>query len=382
MQVSSFHSLVNLAIKHSASDIHVRADEVPLLRIRGELHPIQSKALSTADVEGIIKILLGSDENMKKFFQYDEHDGAYEVSGVCRLRYNFFKYQGKRGIIIRLIKTTVPTIDQLGLHQSLKSISLFSRGLVLVTGETGSGKSTTLASMINEINHSKATHIITIEDPVEYVHTQKKSRVTQREVGVDTKDFTSGLRSALRQDPDIILIGEMRDPETVGIALKAAETGHLVFSTVHTTDAISTIGRIISLFPSSEQEDVKKRLAENLKATISQRLLPASTPTGLIAAQEIMISGPGIKECILGEAPLSQIQRIIAKARGQKTMQTFDQHILELYQNRKITKDTALNAVNSQTDFIQKLAIDDEFESEMVTKTHKLKDDDDDEIIR
>lgn len=375
MREDKFHSLVKLAFKNKASDIHLRTDEVPLFRIRGELVPIQAKAIKRDEIKQIIHIVLGDDKNRKEFSNAYEHDGSYEVKGVCRLRYNYFRYQNKLGIILRLIKMDIPTVEGLGLATVLNKIAEQRRGLILLTGETGSGKSTSLAAMIHHVNKNRHAHIITIEDPIEYQHTQIKSRITQREIGVDTTSFATGLRAALRQDPDIILIGEMRDTETISIALKAAETGHTVFSTVHTTDAVSTIGRIISMFPSSEQTDVAKRLAENLYSTISQRLLKGKTKTGLVAAQEIMIMNPGIKECILGEEEMGMINKIIAKGQSRhgEGTQTFDQHILDLYRHHLISKETALEAVKSQSDFLRQLDMDDDDE---------YGEDEDDELIR
>ena len=229
MKEDKFHSLVKLAFKNKASDIHLRTDEAPLFRIRGDLIPIQAKALKSEDIQSIIKILLNDDHAIEKFAEKDEHDGSYEIKDFCRLRYNFFRYQGRWGVILRLIKIDIPTVESLGLVPALNEISLQGRGLILITGETGSGKSTTLAAMINNINLNKQAHIVTIEDPIEYQHSQIKSRITQREVGVDTKTFSTALRAALRQDPDIILIGEMRDTETISIALKPLKLVTLFF---------------------------------------------------------------------------------------------------------------------------------------------------------
>lgn len=374
MREDKFQSLVKLAFKNKASDIHLRTDEAPLFRIRGDLVPIQAKPVTRNDIKSIIHALLGNDNARKKFGSADEHDGSYEIKDFCRLRYNYFRYQGRWGIILRLIKNDIPTIKGLGLAPVLEKIAMEKRGLILLTGETGSGKSTSLAAMINHVNKHRPDHIITIEDPIEYQHSQIKSRITQREIGVDTTSFASGLRAALRQDPDIILIGEMRDVETISIALKAAETGHTVFSTVHTTDATSTIGRIISMFPSSEQADVAKRLAENLYATISQRLLK-SAKGGLVAAQEIMINSPGIRECIIGEEDLSHIAKIIARGKTRDGLgpQTFDQHIIDLYRHHLVDKETALDAVKSKSNFLTQLQMDDDEE---------YGSDDDEDIIR
>ena len=354
-------SLVEVAVNHGASDIHIRTDEPPCLRIRGDLIPIQTKNFKLKDVIDLAKILTNTDMEVEQpIDDLNEQDGSYEVEDICRLRFNSFIYNLKLGIILRIINSSVPTVESLGFSSIIKKIALQPRGLILVTGATGSGKSTTLAAMINYINRKKHSHIITIEDPIEYIYQQDQSRITQREIGIDTTSFGNALRAALRQDPDIILIGEMRDTETISIALKAAETGHLVLSTVHTTDAIRTVGRIVSMFPEGEQEDVRQRLADNLYATISQRMLKGTKKGSICIAQEIMITSPGVKECIQGKEDLARLATIISQGRGKSgnQSQTFDQHILDLYQAGKITKDIATAAATSESDFIQKLLIE------------------------
>lgn len=352
-------SLVKVAIENGASDIHLRTDETPCLRIRGEMVAVQTKNFTMEDLKDISRILFQNEQLSQNLEQIHERDGGYEIPELCRLRYNYFRYNNKIGIILRIVLIRVPTIKELGLNPLISKIAMQHRGLVLVTGATGSGKSTTLAAMINHINQNRNVHIVTIEDPIEFIHPQLKSRISQREIGTDTGNFSDALRAALRQDPDIILIGEMRDSETISIALKAAETGHLVLSTVHTTNALTTIGRIIAMFPQEEREDVRKRLADNLYATISQRML-RSTKKGVVIAQEIMVTNPGIRECIIGEEPASRIPTIIAQGRnkGENSSQTFDQHIMELYQDGLISKETALSAVSSESDFLQHLIVD------------------------
>jgi len=331
------------------------------MRIRGDLVSVQAKPFTEENIEDICKILFEEDELINKYNDIKEQDGSFTIPDLCRLRFNFYRYNLNQGIILRIVKNHIPTIDELGLPPVIKSIAETKRGLILVTGATGSGKSTTLAAMINHINQNRKAHIITIEDPIEYLHPQINSRISQREVGRDTKNFSHALRAALRQDPDIILIGEMRDTETIDISLKAAETGHAVFSTVHTTNAISTIGRIVSMFPPEEQESIRKRMAISLSSTISQRMLKSAEEDKIIVAQEIMLTNPGVKECILGDEPLGNLPGVIAKTKEPDGTggQTFDQHIIELYDNNLITKETALNAVTSQTDFMQRLMQDD-----------------------
>ena len=357
--LKNLSSLVSAAIEHKASDIHIRQDEVPCLRIRGELIPIQTKNFTHEDMRNIVDILLPGQSNQQLLTTRNEVDGAYSIPDLCRLRFNIFTYFGNLGIVLRVINNKVPTLAELDMPRMLGRIALQKRGLILVTGATGSGKSTTLAAMIDHINENNASHILTIEDPIEYTYQQKKSRISQREVGTDTEDFGSGLRAALRQDPDVISIGEMRDLVTANIALKAAETGHVVFSTLHTTNTVTTIGRIISMFPAHEQPEVRKRLAENLYAIIGQRMLPGKNGK-IVIAQEIMVTSPGIRDCISGKDDLNRIPQIISQGQGKSTNggQTFDQHIMFLYQKGFIDKEVAMEAVSSQADFIQKLIVE------------------------
>lgn len=355
--LKNLSSLLNVAIQHKASDIHIRTNEVPCLRIRGDLVPIQTKSFTQDDVSDIIKILMpGQDGGLDLKV---EVDGAFGIDDLCRIRFNIFRYFGNLGIVLRVINTQVPNLASLDMPKTISRIALQSRGMILVTGATGSGKSTTLASMIDHINENRGSHIITIEDPIEYLHEQKMSRISQREIGRDTESFSSGLRSALRQDPDVISIGEMRDPVTADIALKAAETGHVVFSTLHTTNTLTTITRFISLFPTHEQPEARKRLAENLFAIIGQRMLPGKNGRTVIA-QEIMVTSAGIKDCIAGKDDINRIPNIISQGMGKSTNggQTFDQHIMFLYQKGFIEKEVALDAVSSQSDFVQKLIVD------------------------
>lgn len=357
--LKNLSSLVNVAINHKASDIHIRTNEMPCLRIHGDLVPVQTKVFSAEDVNDIIKILVQEKSQLELLNNKSELDGGFSIEGLCRLRYNVFRYFSQYGLVLRIINTEVPSLAALDMSKAIAKIALQKRGMILITGATGAGKSTTLASMINHINEKRSSHIITIEDPIEYLHPQKMSRISQREVGRDTEDFTSGLRSALRQDPDVISIGEMRDPITANIALKAAETGHVVFSTLHTTNTVTTIGRIISMFPAHEQPEVRKRLAENLYAIIGQRMLPGKNGKTVIA-QEIMITSPGVRDCISGKDDLNRIPNIIIQGSGKSTNggQTFDQHIMYLYQKGFIDKEVALDAVSSQSDFIQKLLVE------------------------
>lgn len=359
MTADSFFNLVRSAFASGVSDIHLRTEERPSFRMRGDLVQVKADPLTHDDMKFICSLMIKDSEVLKRLDTIKEHDGSFSVPKVCRVRYNLMRYQSKLGLILRLISEKVPTTDDLKLPKVINKISEANAGLVLVTGATGSGKSSTLAAMINYINRTSAVHVLTLEDPVEYVHNPIKARITQREIGSDTEDFESALRSALRQDPDIILIGEMRDAETISIALKAAETGHLVFGTVHTTDALSTIGRLISMFPPEEQNVVRMRLADNLHATISQRLLKTTDGKGRVAAQEIMINNPGIRESILDPQKIKEIYTYIEKGKNTSGAQSFDQHITALYRAGLITMEEARANASKPEDFERNLMFGD-----------------------
>jgi twitching motility protein PilT len=290
-------------------------------------------------------------EHLEKFRKAQEVDLAYSVPGLGRFRANVFQQRGTVGLVLRVIPTRIKTIDELGLPPVLKHIAAEERGLVLVTGTTGSGKSTTLAAMIDYINATRSTHIMTVEDPIEYLHRDHHSIVNQREVAVDTKSFSHALRSALRQDPDVILVGEMRDFETVETALLAAETGHLVFSTLHTLDATETVNRIITVFPPHQQRQVRIQLASVLKAAISQRLLPRADGAGRVPAVEVMVSTAFIRDAIVDKDKTSQIHGAIAAGTSQYGMQTFDQSIFSLYQQGLVLLEEALRWASNVDEF-------------------------------
>lgn len=351
----AFFNMVKSANASGVSDIHMRTEEKPCFRLRGDLIQVKADPLTHDDLKFVCSLMIRDNEVLSKLDTIKEHDGSFAVPNVCRVRYNLMRYQGKLGLILRLISDKVPTTEDLKLPPVINKIASANAGLVLVTGATGSGKSSTLAAMINFINKTSAVHVLTLEDPVEYIHNPIKARITQREIGADTSDFNSALRSALRQDPDIILIGEMRDAETISIALKAAETGHLVFGTVHTTDALSTIGRLISMFPPSEQNVVRTRIADNLHATVSQRLLKTSDGKGRVAAQEIMINNPGIKESIMDPVRTAEIYTYIVKGKNGSGAQSFDQAITKLYKQGLITMEEARSNATKPEDFERNL---------------------------
>jgi twitching motility protein PilT len=287
----------------------------------------------------------------EKFKDNHEVDLAYSVAGLGRFRCNTFQQRGTIGMIFRVIPMRVSTIDELALPAVLKKIASEERGLVLVTGTTGSGKSTTLAAMIDEINSTRTTHVMTVEDPIEYLHRDNRSIVNQREIGVDTTSFSHALRSALRQDPDVILVGEMRDFETIETALLAAETGHLVFSTLHTLDATETINRIIAVFPPHQQKQIRIQLASVLKAVVSQRLIPKADGKGRVPAVEVMISTAFIRDCIMDKEKTHLIHGAIAQGTSQYGMQTFDQSIFSLYEKKLISYEEALRWASNVDEF-------------------------------
>jgi twitching motility protein PilT len=345
------NDLLKIAATTGASDLHLKVGSYPMMRVNGSLVVAsEEKRLDRADTEAMAGILF-SPEHLEKFRSAQEVDLAYSVAGLGRFRCNVFQQRGTVGIVLRVIPTRIKTIDELGLPPVLKRIASEERGLVLVTGTTGSGKSTTLAAMIDYINTSRAAHIMTVEDPIEYLHRDHHSIVNQREVAVDTKSFSFALRSALRQDPDVILVGEMRDFETVETALLAAETGHLVFSTLHTLDATETINRIITVFPPHQQRQIRIQLASVLKAAISQRLLPRADGLGRAAAVEVMVATAFIRDCIVDKDKTSMIHGAIASGTSQYGMQTFDQSIFSLYQQGYVTLEEALRWASNVDEF-------------------------------
>lgn len=366
----TLQKIFSYAAENNVSDIHLREGDPPVLRLKGDLASIKAQPLTRVDLEEICKSIIKDTSVHEQLDKIQELDGAFEAPGVARFRYNVFRYSGKLGVILRLIPVKIKTIDELKFAPVIKTITEAQRGLILVTGATGSGKSTTLAAMIDHLNAISALHIVTIEDPIEFVHTQKKARITQREIGGDTLSFGVGLRSVLRQDPDVILIGEIRDRETMDIALKAAETGHVVFSTMHTTDAMKTISRLVSLFPPEEQAVVRIRLSEVLKATVAQRMLSKADKTGLVVAQEIMINNAAIQECIADPNRLHEMNKFIENGYTSTGSQTFDQHLVYLLLKKQITMETAKEASLNSSDFERNLLYSKESESRTTLSTN------------
>jgi twitching motility protein PilT len=345
------NELLRTAVASGASDLHLKVGSYPMMRVSGTLVVAsEEKRLDKADTEAMADTLFSADQR-DKFRRAQEVDLAYSIPGMGRFRCNVFQQRGTVGLVLRVIPTRIKTIDELGLPPVLKKIATEERGLVLVTGTTGSGKSTTLAAMIDYINSTRAAHIMTVEDPIEYLHRDHHSIVNQREVNVDTQSFSHALRSALRQDPDVILVGEMRDHETVETALLAAETGHLVFSTLHTLDATETVNRIIAVFPPHQQRQVRIQLASVLKGAVAQRLLPRADGAGRVPAVEVMITTGFIRDCIVDKDRTSQIHGALASGTSQYGMQTFDQSIFSLYQQQLVTLEEALRWASNVDEF-------------------------------
>ena len=344
MEREKLHRLLRLGIEKGASDIHFQVGCLPLYRFHGELVELRYKVLT-------------SDEPSVENLDFNELDIAFELPDEGRFRVNISRQRRFFNIVLRVIPLQIKTFQDLNLPSVLREIAQLRRGYVLVTGATGMGKSTSLATMINEINQVRKAKIVTVEDPIEFVFSHSKSIISQREIGTDTASFPDALRAALRQDPDVIMVGEMRDLETVDTSLKAAETGHLVFSTIHTGDVASTINRLVSFFPTEEQLQVRTRLAENLNAVISLRLLVNKKKNGRIPAVEIMRSTRTIQECIKDPAKTHEITEYLGRSRAEG-MQNFDQHLVDLLHANKISLETALNAASNPVDFRTKLDLE------------------------
>jgi len=346
--------LLRVATSHNASDLHLKAGSFPYMRIGGELRPlVDAKPLTQEDTLDMAFSMM-SNRQKQRFKEVSEVDIAYGVAGVGRFRANIFQQRGTVSVVLRVIPDSTRSTSGLGLPPVIDKIAEEQRGLILVTGATGSGKSTTLAAMIDRINATRSGHIVTIEDPIEFLHKDKRSFVTQREVDVDTRSFAEALRGALRQDPDVILVGEMRDLETIETALTAAETGHLVLSTLHTLDATETITRVVSSFPSHQQKSIRLQLAGILKAVISMRLVRAAKGRGRVPAVEIMVSTGLIRDYIINEEKTYMIREAIAAGTSQYGMQTFDQSLFHLYKSGLINLEEALRNASNADEFLMR----------------------------
>lgn len=347
--------ILRAAIERGASDLHVKAGDVFRARVNGELVPMTKQLLTPEQTREVAMRLIPNERDRNNIDRITDYDCAWGVPGLGRFRVNILKQRGSFMIVLRIIPVEIPTFDQLNLPPALEAISALPRGLVLVTGVTGAGKTTTQAAIIGYINQEFRKHIITLENPIEYLHRDINSSITQREIGSDTSSFQTGLRAAPREDPDVILIGEMRDTETMDTAIKATETGHLVISTLHTPDASTTISRMISVFPPEEQEMLRVRLAESLASVISQRLLPRSDGQGRVLACEIMRVTGAIRDCILDPQRVDEIRDLMAEGRQQYGMQTFDQHLRELVDADLVEYEVAKRAASNPADFELKL---------------------------
>ena len=343
--------LLRVATGHGASDLHLKVGVFPVMRIGGELHIVADAPRLRPEDTLDMAFAMMSNRQKQRFKEISEVDIAYGVSGLGRFRANIFQQRGTVSIVLRVIPDQTRSTAALGLPPVIDKIAQEQRGLILVTGATGSGKSTTLAAMIDYINTTRSGHIVTIEDPIEFLHRDKQAFITQREVDVDTRSFAEALRGALRQDPDVILVGEMRDHETIETALTAAETGHLVLSTLHTLDATETITRIVSSFPSHQQKSVRIQLAGILKAVISMRLVRAAKGPGRVPAIEVLVSTAFIRDHIINEEKTYMVREAIAAGTSQYGMQTFDQSLFRLLQAGMISLEEALNNATNPDEF-------------------------------
>jgi len=349
------NELLHIATERKASDVHLKVGAYPVLRLDGRLIPLQERERLSREwmADTLFGIMTPAQKDL--FRKNTDLDMAYSVPGLGRFRVNVYQQRGTMGAVLRVIPMKILTIRELGLPPILEFLSLEPRGLVLVTGTTGSGKSTSLAAMVDHVNTSRNCHIMTIEDPIEYLHRDKLSLVNQREVGFDAASFASALRASLRQDPDVILVGEMRDFETISTALVAAETGHLVLSTLHTADAAETINRVISVFPPHQQQQIRLQLATVLQGIVSMRLVPRADGTGRIPAVEVLIATTQVRECIIAPERTKEITDIIAAGTSQYGMQTFDQALMDLYHRELITYEEAFHQATNPADFALKV---------------------------
>jgi twitching motility protein PilT len=343
--------IIKAAVDRGASDLHIKAGDVFRARINGRLVALTKQRLTPEQTRAIALRLIPNDEDRAKIDKLRDYDCSWGMPGIGRFRVNILRQRSSFMIVMRVIPFDVPSFESLKLPSVLGQVALAERGMILVTGVTGSGKSTTMAAIINHINQNQHKHILTLENPIEFLHRDVNCSVTQREVGVDTEDFRWGLRAALRQDPDVVLIGEMRDVETIDTAMKAAETGHLLISTLHTPDAPTTVARVVSMFPPEEQEIARLRLSEALQAVVSQRLLPRADGKGRVAALEILIATATVRDMINDQNRTHELSDYMKESREQYGMQTFDQHLMDLVTEGSVRYETAMTAASNPADF-------------------------------
>ena len=347
--------ILKAAIERGASDIHIKAGDVARARINGRLVPLSKERLAPEQVRALAMKLMPRPSDRDRIDEITDYDCSWGLSGLGRFRVNILRQRGTFMIIMRVIPFEIPTLEELRLPEILAKIASVDRGLVLITGVTGSGKSSTMAAMVEHINLTREKHVVTLENPIEFLHRDKKSSITQRDIGTDTDSFATGLKAALRQDPDVILIGEMRDTEAIDIALKAAETGHLVISTAHTQGAAQTISRLVSVFNRSEHEMVRVRLSETLVAVVSQRLLPRSDGRGRIVACEVMMVTGAVRDCIRDVERAHEIPDLIEEGRDHYGSQTLDQHLLDLVDEGLLEFQVAKAGATNPADFDLKM---------------------------
>jgi len=348
--------LLKAVVAKKASDLHLKVGNNPIVRVDGHLEPLDPNLkLSQEDVVSIAFSIMNNQQK-QRFKERFEIDLAYSAPGLGRFRVNVYQQRGTVNLVFRAVPTKILTIQELHLPAVIEKMAAETRGMILVTGTTGSGKSTTLASIIDEINRTRTENVITIEDPIEFLHRDRKCLVSQREIGADTESFSVALRSALRQDPDVILVGEMRDFETISTALVAAETGHLVLSTLHTVDATETVNRIISVFPPYQQKQIRLQLAGILKGVISQRLVPRADGQGRVPAVEVMVATQTIKESIIDPEKTRRIHDVIAAGTSQYGMQTFDQSLAALCREKLVSQEEAMRWCSNPDDFALKMS--------------------------
>ncbi len=350
----TFDALLADAVARRASDLHLRVGQPPLMRVNGDLHRVSAPPVTRQSLDALASSWLDADQ-LTQLDRTQEVDCAWSLPGVGRVRASVFRERGQPAIALRLIPATIPALDSLGLPASVSALASESRGLVLVTGATGSGKTTTLAALVSAINQARAVHILTIEDPIEFIHEDVTAVITQREVGIDVPSYAAGLKSALRQDPDVILLGELRDADTIETALVAAETGHLVLSTLHTLDAPETVNRIVSVFPPHQQGQIRHQLARVLRAAVSQRLLPRADGTGRALAAEVLMTTAYVRDCIADREKTSLLASAIVSGSHEYGMQSFDQSILALTQSNAVSVDEAVRWVTNVDEFKMRL---------------------------
>ena len=343
--------IIKAAVDRGASDLHIKAGDVFRARIDGKLVPLTKQRLTPDQTKAIAQRLIANDDDRGRIDKLRDYDCSWGMPGIGRFRVNILRQRSSFMIVMRVIPFDVPTFESLKLPAVLAEVANAERGMILVTGVTGSGKSSTMAAIINHINQNQHRHILTLENPIEFLHRDINCSVTQREIGVDTDDFRTGLRAALRQDPDVILIGEMRDSETIDTAMKAAETGHLLVSTLHTPDSVTTVSRVVSMFPPEEQDIARLRLSEALHAVVSQRLLPRADGHGRAAALEVLLATGNVRDMIREKKRTPALNDYIKESREQYGMQTFDQHLMDLVADDVVTYETALAASSNPSDF-------------------------------